>query len=171
MTRKLANVCVVLALMMGCWGGVLAAVACPHMACKTAASAPAGVASHDEHSSGHEHEAVAHEDHSGHVQTHEGHAEPAAQGKSQVSTGELWSVAPEPHDPSCAHCVSRSEAPPSPCFEWQPNSVRKGGELAAPVAAATVTVPAAAYVREITPAQHAPPGRTDRHLLLSVFRI
>jgi hypothetical protein len=155
---------------MGCWGGVLAA-ACPHMGCETTAAAP-DAAKQGGHAHSHDHNTVSPEDHSDHVTAHQGHlAEPPVPVQHQFSNGELLGVAHEQHDPFCTHCVGRPEAPPSPCFEWQANSARKGGDFAAPLASAHVETPAAVFVREITPAQHAPPGRSDRHLLLSVFRI
>ena len=155
--------------MTGCWGGVLAAAACPHTECEMTASAPSDTAG----AGVHDHDAVTSEDHSGHTAEHGGHAaEPPAQGRSGVSPAGVLNVGPGRHDPGCTHCLGRPEAPPSPNFEVQANSASKGGESTAPNAAARAGAPAAVFLREITPAQHAPPGRSDRHLLLlNVFRI
>ena len=153
---------------MGCWGGVLAAAACPHLECETMAAAPEGGAG----GAGHDHGAPASEDHSSHPAEHGEHpAEPPARDVSRAGQPGLADVAPGGHMPGCTHCVGRPEAPPSPSFEAQANSVRKGEGAAAPTAAPRVEAPAAVVPREITPAQHAPPHGTVRHLLLSVFRI
>jgi hypothetical protein len=163
--RRLINLSVVFALVTGCWGGVLAAAACPHVECETTAAAPEGAA-------GHGHDAATSEDHSGHAGEHGGHpAEPPAQNTSEVGRRGLPNVSPGGHDLGCTHCVGSPEAPPSPTSEAQANSVRKGAESAAPTAVTRVEAPAAVFLREITPAQHAPPHGTVRHLLLSVFRI
>jgi hypothetical protein len=168
--RKLLNVCVVFTLVLGCWGGVLAAAVCPHMGCKTTAAAPEATAHHGEHAAGHE--AVSQEDHSGHAAAHDGHAAlPPAHDEQHLDGGRAPGVTADRHDPACAHCVGTAEAPPSRSFEWQSNSFKQGGKLTAPPAAARVSAPAAVFLREITPAQHAPPGSSDRHLLLNVFRI
>jgi hypothetical protein len=150
---------------MGCWGGVLAAAACPHVECETTAAAPEGAA-------GHGHDAATSEDHSGHAAEHGGHpAEPPAQDTGGAGRRGLPNVSPVGHDLGCTHCVGRPEAPPSPTFEALANSVRKGAESTAPTVAPRVAAPSAVILREITPAQHAPPPGTVRHLLLSVFRI
>ena len=164
--RRLINLSVVFALVTGCWGGVLAAAACPHVECETTAAAPEGAASHD-------HGAAVSEEHSSHPAEHGGHpAEPPAPDVSPAGQPRVADVGPGGgHTPGCTHCVGRPEAPPSPSFEAQANSVRKGAESAAPTAAPRVEAPAAVIPREITPAQHAPPPGTVRHLLLSVFRI
>lgn len=170
--RKLVNICVGLALMTGCWGGVLAAAACPHSGCETMAFAPDVAATQSDHADTHGHDTASPEAHSSHVSAHQGHAaEPPARDQHQFSHGELKSVAPEQHDQSCAHCVGSPEAPSSPCFEWQSGSAKRGGGFVAPLAATQIKAPAAVFLREITPAQHAPPGQSDRHIILSVFRI
>jgi hypothetical protein len=171
-TRKLVNLCLALTLVLGCWGGVLAAAACPHAGCKTAASAPEVTAGHGEHTGDHGHDVVGPEDHSGHGEAHEGHtAQPSEQDRQHFSPEQFTGVASNRHDQNCAHCVGSTEAPPSRSFEWQSNSLKQGGKLLAPQASGRIVAPAAVFVREITPAQHAPPGRSDRHLLFSVFRI
>ena len=172
MARKLVHVCVVIALMTGCWGGVLAAAACPHSGCETPAAAPDDAA-HGGHADEHSHHSASPEDHSRHGATHaEGHlAETRAQEPPRVDSAQLRRAVVTSHDPNCAHCVGSAEAPPSRSFEWQSSPFKGGGKLTAPRAVEQVSAPAAAFVREIIPAQHAPPGRSDRHLLLSVFRI
>ena len=158
--------------MTGCWGGLFAAASCPHVGCETTTSTPDVVATDGGHADHHGHDAVRPEDHSGHVKAHEGHAAgPTAQDQSQFNRGEFQSVAPQPHDQFCSHCVSRPEAPPTPCYEWQTASAKRGGTFVAPLVATQIEAPAPVFLREITPAQHAPPGRSDRRLLLNVFRI
>jgi hypothetical protein len=158
--------------MLGCWGGVLAAVVCPHMGCETTASV-AGEASttHGDHGPACD-DMVKPEDHSGHISTHEVHAkEPVDGARRQSSPVGLHTIVPEQHDQFCSHCMGRQEAPPSPLSEWQSNSARRGESFAAPIVTIQVESPAPVYLRKITPAQHAPPGSSDRHLLLNVFRI
>lgn len=160
--------------MTGCWGGVLAAAACPHSGCETMASAPDIAATDGGHADTHGHDAVRSDTHSSHASALEGHAaEPPARDQHQFSTrGEHQSVAPEQHDQFCSHCVGSPEAPPSPRIEGQSNTAKKSGDFAAPLAATQFKAPTAVFLREITPAQHAPPGRPDRYLLLlNVFRI
>ena len=173
MARKLVNVCVVFALVTGCWGGVLAAAACPHLGCETAATAPDGAAAHGEHAGEHGRHSASPEDHSGHIESHgEGHsADSPARDRSQPGPDQFRDRASGGHDQDCAHCVGGAEAPPSRPFEWQPNSFKNSGKLTAPRAAQQVSAPALVLAREITPAQHAPPKQTSRHLLLNVFRI
>lgn len=165
MARKLVNVCVAFALMAGCWGGVLAAAACPHLECETAATEPEGASAHDDHAGERGSHSASPEDHSGHS------ADSPARDQSQPGPDHLRARASGGHDQDCAHCVGAAEAPPSRPFEWQPNSFKNSGKLTAPRAAQQVTAPAVVLAREITPAQHAPPRQTGRHLLLSVFRI
>jgi hypothetical protein len=169
--RKIVNICIVIVLLTGCWGGVLAA-ACPHLGCETAAASD-NAATPDEHVEEHGHHSASPEDHSLHSGSHgEGHtAESPAQDPPQFDSDQFRRNASNSHDPNCDHCVGSTEAPPSQSFEWQSNSFKNGAKLAAPRAAERVSAPAVVFVREITPAQHAPPGRSDRHLLLSVFRI
>jgi len=155
--------------MTGCWGGVLAAAACPHLGCETAAAVPVAGAAHGGHTEGHD--AVSAEEHSGHAEGHAGHdAETPSPDRGAADAGHMLSGG---HNPGCAHCVGRPGAPPSQRFEWQSTFAGKGGGIVTPLTAARVEEPAAVIPREITPAQHAPPGRSDRHLLLllSVFRI
>ena len=153
--------------MMGCWGGVLAAAACPHLGCETVAALPGSGAAHGGHTG--DHDAVSTEEHSGHTGGHEGHfAEPPSADRGMVSGGQTLSGG---HELGCTHCVGRPGAPPSQRFDWQSTFAGKGGGFVAPLTAARFATPAAPFLREITPAQHAPPGRSDRHILLSVFRI
>jgi hypothetical protein len=158
--------------MTGCWGGVLAAALCPHW-CETTAHATAGEASttHGDHGMACD-QMVKPEDYSGDISAHEGHAWEHANGDQRQSDHAGFNtVARWQHDQTCSHCISRPEAPPSPYSEQQSNSAKRGGSFAAPPAAVHVESLAPVYLRKITPAQHAPPGESDRHLLLNVFRI
>ena len=159
--------------MTGCWGRVLAAVACPHEGCETTDAASDSTAAHGEHVGDHSDHSASPEDHSGHAGSHgEGHsAESPAQDPPQSDSDLFRGSASDSHDSNCAHCVGSAEVPPSRSFEWQSNFFKNGVKLTAPRAAEQGSAPAVVLVREITPAQHAPPGRSDRHILLSVFRI
>ena len=168
-----------LALLAGSWGGVLAAAACPHAGCRT--DADAATAPHVENSGGHGrhenadgqgHHAASHEDHSVHAPTHDGEhaAEQHTRTQTPRDSERLRGVASGPHDPTCAHCVGRSDAP-SRSTEWQPNPFKAGAKLDAPPAAEPVSAPHLVPARELRPTQHAPPGRHGKYLLLGVFRI
>jgi hypothetical protein len=172
MARKLLNVCVALALLMGCWGSVLAAAACSHVGCDAMASAPDIAAGHGAHADSHGQNVTGPEGHSCHVTSHRARAaKPSLRVQHQISQDELQSVASKQREQFCAHCVGRPEAPPAPCIEWQSYSSKKGVDFAAPHAIAQFETTAPVFLRKITPAQHAPPGKSDRHLLLNVFRI
>ncbi|HLL76233.1 MAG TPA: hypothetical protein VK421_13355 [Pyrinomonadaceae bacterium] len=173
MARSLLNLCAVSALLLGGWGGVLAAVACLHVGCETAAAAAAhaGVAAHGGHAGGHE--PADHDSHAGKEVEHGGHAAatPPAGDLHRAGTGEARTIDPRQPEPGCSHCVGSPAAPTSSLFGQQFIPPAKGESLIAPPAGVRVEAPAAAFIREITPAQHAPPGGTGRHLLLNVFRI
>lgn len=171
MASKLVNFCLSWTLVLGCWGGVIAAAACPHAGCETAAPSPAGV-SNGGASGGHEHCAPASEDHSGHQGGHGDHAAaPPEQGSVLSGDTGLDEVSRGHHNLNCTHCVGRPEAPPSSNFELQTGSANKTADSAAPAAVTRVEPPPSVFPQEVTPAQHAPPGGADRHLLLSIFRI
>lgn len=158
MSRKLLNFGLAWCLLLGCWGGVLAGVVCPHEPCHAASDAAAGRGGHSSAGGG--------EDHSEHAQTHEGHAE-----EPTHDAAESWHAS-RGHDPRCAHCVGGPEVPPAAKFEWQSGTFKKGAGDAATHAPLRLASPAAPPAREIIPAQHAPPGNSDRQLLLlNVFRI
>ena len=159
--------------MTGCWGGVLAAAACPHLECETAATAPEAASAHGDHAGERDRHTASPEDHSAHPESHgEGHsADSPSSDQSQPHSDQLRDRASGGHDADCAHCMGAAEAPPSRPFEWQPSSFKNSGKLTAPRAAQQVSALAVVVAREITPAQHAPPKQTGRHLLLSVFRI
>lgn len=174
MARRLVNFCLAWTLVLGCWGGVLAAAACPHVGCEpTALVAPDQVPSHAEHQHGEAHGTAVAEEHSAHGEAHHGHAEESsARDESHPKTAESAVSTSGAHDPCCSHCMGRPEAPPSSKFELDSNPLKKAGRDATPQVALRLSAPDSVHVREITPAQHAPPGRADRHLLLlNVFRI
>jgi hypothetical protein len=136
------------------------------------AAGPAAV-SHGEHDSGNCHDSASTEDHHGHSESHQGHTSgPTARGALLPESGAMRGGISATHDPLCSHCMGRPDAPPSSSFERQYGPAKKGGEDAAPHAPVQILAPVAAFVRQIAPAQHAPPGSSDRHLLLlNVFRI
>lgn len=171
MARKLFNLCVVLALVAGSWGGVLAAAACPHLGCQAAAGDDGHAASrHEQHR-----EAAGAQEHSGHAASQtEGHAaaEPPSCHDQEPEPAAESSVAALASSPqSCAHCVGSRQAPPARSFEWQAGFARENRSEAAPRDFGRLLTPPVLFVREVIPATHAPPGRSARHLLLNVFRI
>ena len=172
MVRKLVNICLAWTLVLGCWGGVLAAVACPHMGCETVAAAPEHDDAHAQHTPGASQESAAPEDHSAHTGEHQGHAaEPAASDQMRPESAGAMTGTRGAHDPYCSHCMGRPEAPPSPTFQWQASSAEKAGKDLASHAPLKLLA-SVAHVRQVTPAQHAPPGGAHKHLLLlNVFRI
>lgn len=169
MARKLVNICLAWAIVLGCWGGVVAAVACPHVGCETAVTAPDHGGLHGGDVS---HDAASAEETSAHPADHHGHSAESRPAE-QAQPGLVTSVAGDSgaHDSRCSHCVGRPDTPPSSKFERQPAPVGKDGKVPAALASPKVAAPAASHALRIKPAQHAPPGSQDRHLLLGVFRI
>jgi hypothetical protein len=171
--RKLLNLCAVFVLLTGCWGGVLAAVVCPHAGCETTASAAPDLSASGDNQGGHCHDTARSAGESIPDKAHEGHVEELpVHEQQQFGRGELQEVAARSHERSCAHCVGSPETPPTQeVFEQQTNSAKKDRDFAAPHVAARVESPSPVFQRKIAPAQHAPPGRSDKQLLLNVFRI
>lgn len=170
MARKLFNVCIVLALVLGCSGGVLAAAACPHLGCQTAARED----DRAESQGGHGHEAAGPQKHSGRAASQtDGHAaaNPPSCHDRQRESAEPSNAAFASPPQSCAHCVGNREAPPARGFEWQTSFARDNRSEAAPRDFGRLLAPSVLFVREIIPATHAPPGSSARYLLLNVFRI
>ena len=172
MARRLVNFCLAWTLVLGCWGGVIAAVACPHLGCETPSGTPEHSA-HGEHPADEGHASDDAENHSAHEETAASDvAVPPGPWQDPVGSAVPAVGSSGGHDGNCSHCVGRPEVPPSPNLEWQSDSAGKSVKYAAPRAAPQAVAPSAAHAREITPAQHAPPGSADRLLLLlSVFRI
>ena len=164
MARKLFNFCVVLALAAGCLSGALAAAACPHLGCDTPDAA--AQANPHAHAVGGAHDGAGHTNHGA-----EHSAEPSARERTGSGAARSGACATRPREENCTHCLGRDPGPSSERFGWQPDPFKYGAKLAPPPAAGRVTVARPATAPEITPAQHAPPGSSDRHLLLSVFRI
>jgi hypothetical protein len=164
---------VVWALILGCWGGVLAAAVCLHGECHTAAArAPAGDAAHGEHSAGQGRTAADSENLSCHEKAGGGHAvETPASEHRQVDRAGLESFASNSPGSSCDHCVGGAEVPSPRPAEWQSSTARRGEKIVALCLAAPVAAPAAVFTRQVAVAQPSPAGRTLRHLLIGVFRI
>lgn len=170
MARKLVNFGLVWVLALGCWCGVLAAAACPHLGCE--AAAPESAAAQAEHPPGEGHGPAGSEDHSAHGAAHRSRAEETAAAQpSRPVSAERTGGTSGAHGSYCSHCMDSPDTAPSPKSERLPGPVNKGLEDAAPHAGLQAPAPHAAHVREVIPAQHAPPGSPDRHLLLGVFRI
>ncbi|HEV2799125.1 MAG TPA: hypothetical protein VGW12_01440 [Pyrinomonadaceae bacterium] len=171
--RKLVNFCLALALVWGCAGGVLAAVVCAHLGCRMETAAPVVDATQNGHAEGHCHDAAAPAEQTSSNKTHDEHATEHASGeRQQFERTEMSNAVALPHEGFCAHCVARPGTPPSAFFEQEFNAAKKSRDFAAPRAVAQVAPPSTVFRRKITPAQHAPPARSARHLLLlNVFRI
>ncbi|HYN85637.1 MAG TPA: hypothetical protein VER32_10305 [Pyrinomonadaceae bacterium] len=178
MTRKLINLCLVLTLVAGCAGSALAAAVCPHAGCETMTAAPENADAHCDPAPAETHHAAGAHEHSSHAESQHGHAtRSAAEERHGTETKRPASkhsrgVASPSHDTTCAHCSGRRESPPSAKFEWQPNSIKRHEKESPPQHAVGYSAPPSrGFARQITPAQHAPPAQTDRHVLLGVFRI
>lgn len=137
MARKLLNVCAVLALLAGSWGGVLAASACPHVGCRMRAAADTGHPAHARHTHGRdEHTTALHtvqqttatdpaqsnprggppprpKEHTAHASAHCGMHAPESSSESQAH--ERSSEEPSGHEPSAPE-ASRRE----PSLQEQP---------------------------------------------------
>jgi hypothetical protein len=142
---KLVNFCLACAFVLGSWGGVIAAAACPHAGCQTAVrQEPA--------------------DH--------GHScESASEEQARPAPEVLRAAVSSPHDPFCSHCSGRPPTPPSAKSEWQLSPVQKVEKDSAAQSVGHLPSPRRARTSEIRPSQHAPPHESDRRLLLNVFRI
>lgn len=163
MARKLVQVCLLLTMLLGPTAGALAA-ACPHAGCMTAAAAH--VETDDDERGRHQ---ATHEEHPGHVAAHD--AAPPARAQTHHDAAPPRGVAANPHEPDCAHCAGDDGVPPASSFKWQIRPADARGESAAPRPVEQVSLPVVLPAREFAPTQHAPPGRTDRHILFQVFRI
>ena len=179
MARKLFQICLVWALLLGCWGGVLAAVACPHSDCRAAGPAPARDlspiapdASYAAHASTPTHEPAGHEAHRAPAPAAHCHASAtAAEAEPREAADDSRGFAFARSGASCLHCEGAPRAPASTKSASQSSPAPRVEQDAAPQAVRRLLAPARAFVREIIPAQHAPPGTKDRRLLLSVFLI
>lgn len=172
MARKLFNFSLAWALVLGCWGGVLAAAACPHLGCETAAAAPAEAAVHGGHSAVETREPAGREDHCAPAGVERGRAAgPAEAGRRGPESEDLRVAILAPRGPSCSHCVGRRPAPTPAKSDWQFSPAGEAGKDSAPQGVGHLPSPPRVFVREVIPAQHAPPARPGRHLLLGVFLI
>lgn len=172
MARKLFNFGLAWVLVLGCWGGVLAAAACPHVGCETAAAAPVEAGTHGAHSAVETREPAVAGDHCARAKAGQGHAaQPPDAGRDRPESEDLRGTVLAPRGTSCSHCVGRRQEPPSTKSDWQFNSARKVEKDSAAPAVGRPQAFSRAFVREVIPAQHAPPPKPGRHLLLGVFLI
>lgn len=170
MAHKLFNFGLAWAFVLGCWGGVLASAVCPHLGCGAEAAAPAGGRGHDAHAASETHEPAAPQDHCARAQSHAegGRADAAQHGsEAEASRGSISA----PRGAPCSHCVGRRPSPPATKSDWQPGPAGKADGDSAPQVGARLPAFSRAFVREVIPAQHAPPPKPGRHLLLGVFLI
>lgn len=158
MARKLLQVGLLLSLLLGSWAGALAA--CPHVGCRTTAARPDS----DDNSDARPRHHAGQPDHSGHAAPHD-----AAHTPHEATPRR--GVAANRHDSTCTHCAGSRGPAPSRAFKWQVNNFETGRVLDAPRAVEQVSLTVCLFVREFVPTQHAPPGGSERHLLLNVFRI
>lgn len=172
MARRLFNFCLAWAFVLGCWGGAIAAAACPHVGCVKALAAPERAAAHGAHAAAETHEPAAPEDHCARAAAHhEDAAGPRRVEEPRPEPEGLRGLVSSAHDPSCAHCVGGGQSPPSAKSGWQFESVRKVEKAPATPSARPPAARSRAFVRPVTPPQHAPPSGPGRHLLLSLFLI
>lgn len=148
-----------LALLWGAWGNVLAATMCPrmtqdHTCCRAR---------------------VAHQ----HAAQHE--LADMQMGDMQMAHTETEPVAEQPPDANsfsqpvepCEHCLSHSQGTTMPATLREAEQSKRSADVTPTLShATTVTVPAPP-ARTITAREHAPPGAASsgRHVLISVFRI
>ena len=165
MTRRLVNIGIVLALVLGCGGTTFAAALCPHSDCLTAAGPTADSASDRAHeAAGDSHHAHSTEAVEGHHHDARTDAQPEGAPRRQASLRNS-------HDSSCDHCVGRRQSTPAAELKRQSNAPKRDDRVADLPSSRPLDAPVTDFVQEITPHQGAPPGRASRHILNSVFRI
>lgn len=171
----------VAALLLGGWGGIVAAALCPH----------AGSSSSGAHSCFPERKTGEHSakdsilDASGHGQ----HARKAEESDEschspkRATEKDKTHADAAPHDtlPTkissrgaglCAHCAGRPANPPSSSVARESNETRRGHEQQAGTTRPLVAPRAPAFTSQITPKQGSPPGVSSRRFVaLNVFRI
>lgn len=143
-----------LALLSGAWGKVLAVAMCPRMG-QEHACCRARVAHH--HASHHEMAGM---------QMGDEQSKPVAEQKTDANA---FSQPVE----ACAHCLEHSQLPASPTTLREAEQSKRGTEVTPtlpPARPATVVAP---FTGTILAREHAPPGvaSSARHVFISVFRI
>jgi hypothetical protein len=148
----------VLVLLNGAMGSVLAAVLCPH-ASGVLSCCIAGRSGQHDHMAGMQMPDGMPMDGMEH-----GTAAPSADTEREVvSAGER--LAP------CSHCITHSRAVSTPLFLRDADH-RNDLAVAAPNSAVQVLAPSTTFFHLVSGRPHAPPGsQTRRHILLNVFRI
>jgi hypothetical protein len=149
----------VLVLLNGAMGGVLAAVLCPHVSGLPSCC----IAQKDDQ---HDHMAGMEMPHGIPMEGMEhGTATPSAGlEREAVSVGE--GLMP------CSHCITHSRAVSTPLFLREADHRNDHVAVATPVSAGQILPPSTSFFRLISARPHAPPGsQTRRHILLNIFRI
>ena len=73
---------------------------------------------------------------------------------------------------SCAHCITHSQPVGTPVFLCGVDQKDHRGSPVAPITAVRGLIPPTSHIYSIAAMPHAPPGpQSRRHILLSVFRI
>lgn len=140
-----------LALLAGAWGNVLAAAFCPHKA------------QEEDH-------ACCHAQTSHHMSSHhqmgDMQAKPAAEQKMEVL------ALGQPIE-SCAHCINHSQPGIMTATLRDADQSRRNAEVAAPFVTGEIVSAARPFVPNISARGHAPPGANSsaRYILLNIFRI
>jgi len=154
---------ILLALLLGGWGGVIAATLCPH------AGASASPPMAEDHAC-----CRAKSEHAGlhHSTSHHGAAHGAKPGRMPAAHQLQGRAALGQPRGACAHCMGQRDLPATIVGARELTSVKRGdGEMVAPMAKLEAA-PVAVAVSHFVPQQHAPPQSAGRkHLLLSVFLI
>jgi hypothetical protein len=172
--RNLLIITLLLTLLTGGWGGVVAAAFCAHDAKH---EQPAAMAeNHDccrvelEHSP--EHCAAAADSSSS--ASHEAMAIDETEAMPFVVKERAQNAAAAlgQFDEACLHCVSRGGLPTTFIVAREPEQKRRDANVALPPAVNQIVSPVATFVPFPSARQHAPPGsEARRHLLLNVFVI
>jgi hypothetical protein len=158
-TRLMSTFFLVLVLLNGAMGSVLAAVLCPHSSGLPSCCIAQNSGQHDHMAGmevpdgmpvdGMEHGAGKSSPHSEH---------------EAISAGE--GLVP------CSHCITHSRAVNTPLFLREADHRNDQAAVAAPISAVQFLAPSITFFHLVSARPHAPPGsQTRRHLLLNVFRI
>jgi hypothetical protein len=162
-TRLMSTFFLVLVLLNGAMGSVLAAVLCPHTS-GVLSCCSVGQSSQHDHMSGMEMPDGMPMDGMEH-----GTATPSP---DTVSETEREAVSAGNGLVPCSHCITHSRAVSTPLFLREADHRNDQVAVAAPISAVQFLAPSITFFHLVSARPHAPPGsQTRRHILLNVFRI
>jgi hypothetical protein len=170
-TKRLLNLGIAFAFLLGGWCNVISAGLCVHKGCEISVAGQPGRA-HSEHAADDSADDAAmdmghgaqHADHSAHQKTHQ---DAHVEGREYIQA----STASAPFHP-CAYCMGQPQLPGK--IEQGRKTIPSGGKnafLSDGPGQTHFVAPFVVFNRAVTPSQHAPPSVERLHLLNQVFLI